>query len=316
MRERQMLKYLLRTCSLVLLIALTTMPASVGSADEKSDSQIRGEVWSLLLPFPILAYFVRPVGSGPFPLVIMNHGASNDRQEDSFFPLVEFRDAADWFAHQGYAVIAPIGPVSSSGTFDPRDRELYELYFSSVENCDDPYSVRGSAARITANKWIIGYMTRERLITPDRVIVVGQSAGGWAAIALASLNPPQIRAIINFAVGRGARGGPNNNCESKKLVEAAREFGRTSRIPMLWIYPSNDAYFGPELSKQVHEAFTGAGAVAEYLLLPPSGSDEHFLIDSPSGIAMWAPLVSHFLNSLQSELGCDSPLKPCGPTAR
>lgn len=318
MRERQMLKYLLRTCSLLMLVALATMPPSVGSADEKSASQIQEEVWGLLLPFPILAYFVRPVGAGPFPLVIMNDGVSNDRQEGSFFPPVEFRDAARWFAHQGYAVVAPIGPSSDSGTLDPGDRKLYELYFSSVENCDDPYSLSSTAARATANKWIIDYMTRQRLTKPDKVIVVGQSAGGWAAIALASLNPPQIRAIINFAVGRGARGdgGPNNNCESKKLVEAAREFGRTSRIPMLWICPSNDTYFGPELSQRVHEAFTSAGGVAEYHLLPPSGSDEHFLINSPSGIAMWAPLVSNFLNSLQSELGCDPPLKPCGPTAR
>jgi dienelactone hydrolase len=313
-----MLKHFLRTCSLFMFIALTILPSSVGSADEKSASQIQEEVWSLLLPMPIIAYFVRPAGTGPFPLVIMYQGISNDGQEGSFFLPVKFRDAAHWFAHQGYAVVAPVGPGSTSGTLDPGDREIYELYFSSVENCDDPYSLRASAARATANKWIIDYMTRQRLTIPDKVIVVGQSAGGWAAIALASLNPPQIRAIINFAVGRGARGdgGPNNNCESKELVEAAREFGRTSRIPMLWIYPSNDTYFGPELSKRVHEAFTSAGGVAEYHLLPPSGSDEHFLIDSPSGIAMWAPLVSHFLNSLQSELGCDSPLKPCGPTAR
>jgi dienelactone hydrolase len=313
-----MLKHFLRTCSLFMFIGLTIMPSSVGSADEKSASQIQEEVWSLLLPMPIIAYFVRPVGTWPFPLVIMYQGISNDGQEGSFFLPVKFRDAAHWFAHQGYAVVAPVGPGSTSGTLDPGDREIYELYFSSVENCDDPYSLRASAARATANKWIIDYMTRQRLTIPDKVIVVGQTAGGWAAIALASLNPPQIRAIINFAVGRGARGdgGPNNNCESKELVEAAREFGRTSRIPMLWIYPSNDTYFGPELSKRVHEAFTSAGGVAEYHLLPPSGSDEHFLIDSPSGIAMWAPLVSHFLNSLQSELGCDSPLQPCGPTAR
>ena len=265
------------------------------------------------MPLPILAYLVRPVGTGPFPLVIMNYGISFDQHEGSFSPLVELH-AAHWFAQRGYAVVAPIGPSSSNGTPDLPDRELYKRYFSTVEDCDDPYSLGGTAARATANKWIIDYLTRERLTTPDKVIVVGQSAGGWAAIALGSLNPPQIRAILNFAVGRGARrdGGPNN-CESKKLVEAAREFGQTSRIPMLWIYPSNDTYFGPELSKRVHEAFTGAGGIAEYHLLPPFGNDAEFLMDSPDGISTWAPLVSQFLDKLQSELGCDPPLKTCGP---
>lgn len=313
-----MLRHLLRTCSLAMLIALTS-PPSVGSADEKPPSQIQEEVWGLLLPLPIRAYLVRPVGTGPFPLVIMNYVVSFDQQEGRVYPPVELH-AAHWFAHHGYAVVAPIGPIFGSGTLDLPDRELYKLYFSAVEDCDDPYSLGGSDTRATANKWIIDYMTRERLIIPDNAIVVGQSAGGWAEIALGSLNPTPIWAIITFAAGRGGRvdGKPNNKCESKKLVEAAREFGRTSRIPMLWIYPSNDTYFGPELSKQVHEAFTGAGGIAEYHLLPPSGSDGDFLMDSPDGIPNWASLVSQFLDKLQGELGCDPPLKTCGPrpTAR
>jgi dienelactone hydrolase len=315
----QMLKHFLRTCSLFMLIALAAMSPSVGSADEKSAPQIQEEVWGLLLPLPILAYLVRPVGTGPFPLVIMNYGVSFDQQEGSFDPPVELH-AAHWFAHQGYAVVAPIGPSSSSGTLDPPDRELYKRYFSAVEDCDDPYSLGASAARATANKWIIDYMTRERLAILDKVIVVGQSAGGWAAIALGSLNPTSIRAIISFAAGRGGRvdGKPENSCASKKLIAAAREFGRTSRIPMLWIYSSNDTYFEPELSKQVHEAFTGVGGIAEYHLLPPLGSDGEFLMDSPDGISTWAPLVSQFLDKLQSELGCGPPQKTCGPqpTAR
>ena len=110
MWERQMLKHLLRTFSLLMLIALPTMLPSVGSADEKTASQIREEVWGLSLPLPIVAYLVRPVGTGPFPLIIMNYDLSFDRQESGFRPSVELRDAANWFAQRGYAVIAPIGP--------------------------------------------------------------------------------------------------------------------------------------------------------------------------------------------------------------
>ena len=59
----------------------------------------------------MFAYVVRPVGDGPFPLAIMNHGVSLDQRERSFFPLVEFRDAAMWFARKGYMVVAPSGKV-------------------------------------------------------------------------------------------------------------------------------------------------------------------------------------------------------------
>jgi pimeloyl-ACP methyl ester carboxylesterase len=133
---------------------------------------------------------------------------------------------------------------------------------------------------------------------PDTAVVVGQSAGGWAAIALSSQNISGVRAIIAFAAGRGGRvgGKPNNNCSPDRLVLTTGEFGRTARTPMLWIYSENDTFFGPELSRRMHEAYTTAGGSAEYHMLPPFGSDGHFLIDSADSIALWAPLVGAFLD--------------------
>jgi hypothetical protein len=51
---------------------------------------------------------------------------------------------------------------------------------------------------------------------------------------------------------------------------------------MLWIYSENDTYFGPDLAKRMHEAFTATGGNAEFQMLPPFGSDGH-LIDAPEG---------------------------------
>ena len=135
-------------------------------------------------------------------------------------------------------------------------------------------------------------------IVPNSVIVVGQSAGGWASVALSSVNPPQVKAIITFAAGRGGRvdGKPNNNCAPDKLVEATGEFGRTSRVPMLWMYIENDTYFGPELSKRMHAAFTAAGGNAEYRLFPSHGSDGHFFVGTADAVPIWSPLVGAFLD--------------------
>ena len=78
------------------------------------------------------------------------------------------------------------------------------------------------------NQWVIDFMEKEATVAPGKAIVVGQSGGGWGAIALSSLNPSSVRAIITFAAGRGGRvdGKPNNNCAPDKLVEATRNFGR------------------------------------------------------------------------------------------
>jgi hypothetical protein len=96
---------LLRTW-LTALLVLTGMP--LVAAEPSSPPQLQEEVWGLPFELPTLAYVVHRVGSGPFPLVVMNHGVSLNAKERSFFPLVEFRDAAFWFARQGYMVVAPV----------------------------------------------------------------------------------------------------------------------------------------------------------------------------------------------------------------
>ena len=106
-----------------------------------------------------------------------------------------------------------------------------------------------------------------------------------------------MRAIVVFSGGRGghAEGKPNNNCAPDRLVETVAEFGRTARIPMLWIYIENDTFFGPTLSKRMYEAFRAAGGNVEYHLLPPFDDDGHYFIDSPKAVPIWAPIVTKFL---------------------
>jgi dienelactone hydrolase len=246
----------------------------------------------------MFAYLVRPVGDGPFPLVIMKHGVSLKPADRSFFPLVEFRDAAKWFARRGYLVVAPVGTGYGAAAIDIPEHGLYGPFFSKVGKCSNPNFRAPGLALAQVDLWIIDYMTAEKRIVPNDVIIVGQSAGAWASIALSSLNPPPVKAIITFAAGSGGRvdGKPNNNCAPDKLVEATGEFGRTSRVPMLWIYIENDTFFGPALSKRMHEAFSAAGGRAEYHLVPPFGNEGHYFIGSPDAIPIWSPLVTKFLD--------------------
>jgi dienelactone hydrolase len=288
----------LRIISLVLA-CVAAIVSSASAADRPAEQQLREETWALMTPLPMFAYVVRPVGGGPFPLLIMNHGISGDPEQRGFFPLVEFRDAAFWFARRGYFVVSPVryGGVS----IDRPDQGLFSLYFASVSDCEKPNFVWPGLMIATLDQWVIDFMEKEALVAPGKAIVVGQSGGGWGAIALSSLNPSSVRAIITFAAGRGGRvdGKPNNNCAPDKLVEVTRDFGTKSRIPMLWIYSENDTYFGPNLANRMHEAFTAAGGKAEFQMLPPFGSDGHFLIDAAEAIPIWSPVVSRFLDQHQ-----------------
>ena len=288
-----MLTRLLQILLLATIALLACRPASGNEA--ASPPRIEEEMWGLPFPLPVLAYVVRPLGDGPFPLVVMNHGISLDANQRTMFPTVEYRDAAFWFARRGYFVISPVRYGASS--LDAQDRGLFGAVFGHVGSCDNP-NFRGPGLAIaTLNEWVIENMQRKKQIIPGKAIVVGQSGGGWGSIALASRNPPLVGAVITFAAGRGGRvdGKPNNNCAPDKLVAATGEFGSTARVPMLWIYTENDSYFGPELTKRMHNAFTAAGGDAEYRLLPAFGNDGHFMIDSAHGVPLWAPLVSQFL---------------------
>jgi dienelactone hydrolase len=280
------------------LLATLVAPGLCRASDNRTLLQIQEEIWALPLTLPTVAYVVRPVGDGPFPLAVMNHGVSLNARERSFFPLVEFRDAAMWFARRGYMVVAPTGPGYAAGALDAPELGLFSIFYSHIGSCEKPNFNDAGIAAAAIDKWIIDYMTEQKFATPGSAIVIGQSAGGWGAIALSSRNLPSVKAIIAFAAGRGGRvgGKPNNNCAPDKLVEATAEFGRTARVPMLWIYTENDTFFGPDLSKRMHAAYTGAGGSAEYHLMPPFGSDGHFLIDSPDAIPQWSPLVSQFLD--------------------
>jgi dienelactone hydrolase len=245
----------------------------------------------------MLAYVIRPIGNGPFPLLVMNHGVSLDPRERSYFPAIEFRDAALWFARQGYVVVAPVRPGYGATAIEIPERGLFGLFFSGVGDCSDANFRDAGLAIASLDMWVIDYMSTQPFIKRDDVIVVGQSGGGWGAIALASQNPKSVRAMIGFEAGRGGHfnGKPNTNCAPDRLVEAAAQFGRTARIPMLWIYTHNDSYFGPELSMRLASAYKAAGGNVEYHLLPDFGADGHFFIDSPDAVRIWAPLVSEFL---------------------
>src|ERR1043166_5442917 len=190
----------------------------------------------------------------------MNHGVSLGQRERSFFPLVEFRDAAMWFARKGYMVVAPTVSGYGAAALDAPERGLFSSFYSKIGRCENPNFRDAGLAVALLDRWIIEYMTDPKRIIPDKVIVVGPSAGGKA----------------------------NNNCAPDRLVVATGEFGRSARVPMLWIYSENDTFFGPALSKRMHEAYVAAGGRAEYHMLPPFGNDGHFLIGSADAIPLWA----------------------------
>jgi pimeloyl-ACP methyl ester carboxylesterase len=138
-------------------------------------------------------------------------------------------------------------------------------YLEDQGVCGAPDYVRSGQATADSIAAAIDFMVTQPFIRPSGVVVVGNSAGGWGALALASRNPANVAVIVNVSGGRGGRnnGQPNRNCAPDQLVAVAGTFGSTARGPTVWLYAANDTYFPTDLSKRMVDAYTAAGGSGE-----------------------------------------------------
>jgi dienelactone hydrolase len=250
-----------------------------------------------LIPLPNLgismhARIVRPSGAGPFPLVLINHASTESAERRALLPEPSYAALTEWFVKRGYLVALPQRP-GHGRTDGP--------YLEDQGGCVDADYVRagrGGAAGIEA---ALAAMFARTDVRKTGALVVGHSAGGWGVLALASRNPRGVAAVINFAGGRGGRSfdHANNNCAPERLIDAAREFGSTARIPTLWIYAENDSYFAPGLAQRMAEAWRAGGGRVDLVVAPAFGLEGHRLAEADDGAAVWAPVVAGFLTRLK-----------------
>ena len=200
---------------------------------------------------------------------------------------------SNWFLARGYAVVLPLrrGYGETGGPWVEQ--------YGSCARPDYFHSGLRAAEDIRAT---IDFMRQQPFIQPTRTIVVGHSAGGWAADALSSLNPPGVAGLISFAGGRGGhqtdKAAINGNCGPQALVSGAGRYGATARQPMLWIYSNNDTFFDAPLARQMADAYKAAGGKLDFEQVAAYGSDGHGLVTEPGAMPIWVPLVEKFLKTL------------------
>jgi dienelactone hydrolase len=235
----------------------------------------------------MVATVMRPTGVTSAPLVVINHGSNTDSALRSKLERQRFPAIASFFVARGYVVVVPMRPgYSASGG----------AWTDGFGPCRSPdYDGAGlrTAAEIRA---AMDYMRRQSFVRSDRTVIVGHSGGAWGTVALSSLNPPGVSAMIAFAPGRGGHEPvPGGNCAPDILVNTAAKYGATARVPLLWISNENDTCFRPDLVRRMVAAYNAAGGKATHSALGPFGQDGHLLALMNSGAAMWQPSVSAFL---------------------
>lgn len=278
-----------RTKWILALLLLALALASPAIAQKDAKPLYHREALRIAMPEAgakgLEAVLVRPAADGKYPLVLINHGSPRKPSDRAgMTPFASLPQMME-LARRGWAVAAVMrrGFGDSGGGFA-----------ETAGPCQNPDYLAAGKVAARDLRAAIAHLSRRPDIDATRVISVGQSAGGFATIALTADPPAGLVAAISFAGGRGS---PKDGevCAGDRLAAAFAAFGKTSRIPML--YADNDLFFGPELVQRLHQAFSAAGGEAELIRHPAFGKDGHTLFGQ--GIPLWTPYVDAFLKRRQ-----------------
>jgi dienelactone hydrolase len=224
----------------------------------------------------------------PVPVVVFNHGDVHiDRPEVKYKRRVRDMRVAREFLRLGVAVAMPArrGVGLSQGTY-PRPASF------SSNDADATYKARVHADDILP---ALDYLRGRPEINSQQILVAGQSAGGYAAMYIASQKPPGVVGVINFSGGRtdvvGAAVAEKDRV-NRMMVSGFREFGQIIRVPALFVFAENDSLYSTATIRPSHSAFLESGGQAQLILAGPSGKDGHMVYHQPE---LWRSALKGYL---------------------
>ena len=221
----------------------------------------------------------KPDGAGPFPIAVINHGkASGDpRFQGRYRPI----SAARYFLQRGYAVVVPMrqGFSKSGGS-----------YIGGGCNVESNGRVQAEDVKAALDDVLL-----QPWADKERIVVLGQSHGGWTTLAFGVQSYPGVKGLVNFAGGLR-----QENCPGwqKTLARSAAGYAAQTRLPSVWFYGDNDSYFNAETFRPMYEKYVAAGGNARLVAYGKFGSDSHGMFGARAGESIWQPEVTRFLASI------------------
>jgi dipeptidyl aminopeptidase/acylaminoacyl peptidase len=220
-------------------------------------------------PRTIPAFYYRPAGDGPFPVVIDIHGGPEAQERPTFSSGLQYVAA-----ELGIAVLAP-NVRGSAG------------YGKSYLQLDNGYKREDSVKDIGA---LLDWIETQPELDSSRVVVMGGSYGGYMVLASMVHYNDRLRAGVDY-VGissfvtflentqeyrrdlRRVEYGDERDPEMRKHLEAISPLNSVSKInkPLLVIQGLNDPRVPASESEQIVAAVRENGGTVWYLLAKDEG---------------------------------------------
>jgi len=234
-------------------------------------------LWTLELETTVY----KPPGTGPFPLVVINHGKAAG--PPGLQPRYTPGWAARYFIERGYVVFVPMRTGFSKSTGG---------YVGGGCNIESNGLVQAEDVAVT-----IAYAHTLSYVDSSQTLVVGQSHGGWTTLAYGAAKPdPSVKGLVNFAGGL-----KQEQCIGWRLnlAKAAASYAEATTLPSLWFYGDNDSFFTKEVYTEMFVRYSKANSQAQLVAYGDFEQDSHSLFGSKTGRAIWEPHLEKFMATIE-----------------
>jgi dienelactone hydrolase len=232
-------------------------------------------------PAELVVTLFKPKLPGPHPVAVINHGSAGDKVADA--ERIGIRLPGMYFLSRGYAVVVPM--MRGYGGSEGRKKG---------DSCN--FVERGLFNAKDIMQVVQNLSTRSDLDT-TRVVVGGQSYGGWNALSVGMLNPSNVKGIFNVAGGMG-----NGSCKTWRMNMpfSAQIMGAKTSIPSMWFYADNDAIIPRAIWEEMHTQYTAAQPkpTAELVAFGTFFRDGHFIQNYPEGMSILFSNFDRFLKQI------------------
>jgi dipeptidyl aminopeptidase/acylaminoacyl peptidase len=215
------------------------------------------------------AYYYRPRGPGPFPVLLWVHGGPEQQYRPTFDPIVQY-----FAVERGIAVIAP----------NVRGSDGYGRRYRSLDNG----SLRPDAIQDVGA--VLDWIAARRDLDPARVGIYGASYGGYMVLAALVEYGDRIAAgcdvvglsnLVTFLEGtsayrrdsRRAEYGDERDPTMREFLESVSPLTQAARIrsPLFVAHGANDPRVPLGEAEQIVKAVRDGGIEAWYMVAPDEG---------------------------------------------
>ena len=262
----------------------------VNDADDAGTIRLVTQVW-------------HPVKNDQHKVVFFSHGSTGAL---ALSPL-EFggdgsaRQWLQFFIERGYTIVWPFrrGRGLSTGKY-------IEECATLVGECTPAQQLaltdRGLASGLEDNYAVIDQLVIGKMVPKDaKLLLAGQSRGGYLSLIMAGERPGQVQGAVNFAgawQSMQERLSPADiqhrlDVQGGPLARAARK----STAPTLWIYAARDPNYTAQAPRELFRIWREAGGRGDFHFIEQHDlPNAHFAVGAA---ALWSAELEAFLKKLE-----------------